>query len=100
MGTIISSRMQANGKVILEVSLDYEEAIQLQGRMDNIHLFSDSAPGVPANISQRGRNESTKYFLIPKQLRSNLHFDKEVKCHKIEGKGKVIFIYTYDRIKG
>lgn len=99
MGTIISSKMQSNGKVILELSMDYDEAIQLQGRMDNIHIFSDSAPGIPANISQRGRNESTKYFLIPKQLRAHLNFEKTVKCHKIEAKTKSIFIYTYDKIK-
>ncbi len=99
MGTIISSKMQSNGKVIFEVSLDYDEAIQLQGRMDNVHIFSDSAPFVTANISQRGRNESTKYFLIPRQLRNNLRLDGDIKCQKIETKTKVIFIYSYDRIK-
>ena len=39
MGTILSSRMKDDGKIVFEISVDYEESIQLQGHMDNIHIF-------------------------------------------------------------
>ncbi len=98
MGAIISSRVKDDGKVIFEVSLDYEEATQLKGYMNNIHLFSENVADIKTNISQRGKNEATKYFLIPKELRKNLKFSAKTTCQKIEAKTKTIFIYVVDKI--
>ncbi|HLC46807.1 MAG TPA: hypothetical protein VJI75_03625 [Candidatus Nanoarchaeia archaeon] len=97
MGDIISSRLKDDGKVIFEVILDYEEARQLHGHMDKIHLFSENLPGLEANMCQRGKNEATKYFLIPRQLRDNLRFRSSAKCHKVETRSKVIFIYIMEK---
>lgn len=98
MGAILSSRMKDDGKVVFEVSLDYGEATQLKGHMDNIHVFSENVADIKANISQRGKNEATKYFLIPKELRKNLKFNAKTTCQKIESKTKTIFIYVIDQI--
>ena len=75
MGAILSSRMKDDGKIVFEISVDYEESIQLQGHMDNVHLFSENASDIETNISQRGKNEATKYFLIPKSfINSSIDF--------------------------
>lgn len=98
MGTILTSRMKDDGQVIFEVSVDYDESVQLAGHMDNIHIFSENIVDIEAHISQRGKNEATKYFLIPKGLRKNLKFDAKTTCQKIETKTNTIFIYIVDKI--
>ncbi len=98
MGVILGSRVRDDGKVIFEVLLDQDEAIHLKGHMDNIHVFSENAAEIETNISQRGKNEATKYFLIPKTLRHGLTFDESVKCQKIDTKTRTIFVYVVDKI--
>ena len=98
MGTILSSRIKDDGKIIFETIIDYEEAVQLKGYMDNIHIFSENVADIGTNISQRGKNEATKYFLIPKELRKGLKFTAKTTCQKIETKTKTIFIYVVDKI--
>jgi len=78
--------------------MDYDESVQLRGHMSNIHLFSENVADIKANISQRGKNEATKYFLIPKELRKNLKFDSKTTCQKIETKTKIIFVYVVDKL--
>ncbi|MBU2561197.1 MAG: hypothetical protein KKD17_02785 [Nanoarchaeota archaeon] len=99
MGAILSSKVDSNGKVIFEVCIDYEEAIQLSGLLENVHLFSEDVNNIKTTMSQRGKNEATKYFLIPKQLRKDLRFSDEAFCQRIDTKTKVIFIYVIDKFK-
>jgi hypothetical protein len=99
MGSIISSRVQSDGKVIYEIGLDKEEALQLKGHMDNIHVFSEDSAVIKSRISLRGKNEATKYFLIPRELRDDIRKSKEVTCQKIETKSKTVYIYVVDKFK-
>jgi len=96
MGEIISSRRNEN-KVIVEASLDYEELVQLKGELDNIHLFSERVAKTETNISGRGKNEATKYFLIPRQMRKDLNMKKKVNCQRIDTTEKVIFVYVVNK---
>jgi len=96
MGKIISSRKEKS-KVVAEVMFDYEEYLQLKGHLDDVYLFTDHVSEFKANISQRGKNEATKYFLIPRQLRKGLKFNNLTSCQKIDFKDKVIFIYVVDK---
>ena len=89
MGTILSSKLKGEGKVIFEVLLTYDEAIQLQGHMDNIHLFSEDVTHLKTIISTRGKGAATKYLLIPRDLRKDIRMDSEVRCQKIELKDSV-----------
>lgn len=99
MGVILGTKTTKNNKVIFEVELDYEEALRLKGHVKNIHVFSEDAAEIKANLSQRGTNEATKYFLIPRQLRENLTFNEEVKCQKIDTDSKTTFIFVVDKLK-
>ena len=97
MGSILSSRRLDNGKVVYEVCLDYDEMMQLKGHMDGVYLFSDNVGDFKAKVSGRGKNEATKYFLIPRQLRKDLKLKTKVACQRLETKTKFVFIYTIDK---
>jgi len=99
MGRILGTKTTKEGKVVFEIELDYEESLQLKGHMNNICIFSEDVADIKTNLSQRGKNEATKYFLIPRELRSNLKFNEKVKCQKLETDRKIIFVYVVDKIK-
>lgn len=99
MGKVIGIKTVKNDEVIVEVQMSYEESLQLRGHIKNVHLFSEDAAEIKANLSQRGTNESTKYFLIPRDLRENLTFEENVKCQRIDADSKIIFVYMVDKIK-
>lgn len=98
MGRILGTKTTKDDKVIFEVEMDYEDSLKLKGHIKNIHVFSEDAAEVKTNLSQRGANEATKYFLIPKELRENLNFNKNVKCQKIETDTRKIFIFVVDKV--
>lgn len=98
MGSIISSKRDG-GKVIVEILSDYDEFLQLRGHLDDVHLFTEKVADVKTNISQRGKNEATKYFLIPRQFREGFKFNNSISCQRIDVKNKVIFIYVVDKLK-
>jgi hypothetical protein len=99
MGIILGTKTTKDNKIIFEVEMDYEESLKLKGHIKNIHVFSEDAVEIKANLSQRGTNEATKYFLIPRELRNNLSFNEEVKCQKIDTDSRTIFIFTVNKIK-
>jgi len=99
MGRILGTKTTKDGKIICEVELSYEESLQLKGYIQNICIFSEDAAEIKTNLSQRGKNEATKYFLIPRELRLGLKFNEKVKCQKLETNSKIIFVYVVDKIK-
>lgn len=99
MGVILGTKTTKEGKIIFEVEMDYEESLKLKGHIKNVHVFSEDAAEIKTNLSQRGTNEATKYFLIPRELRENLKFNEEVKCQKIETDTRMIFIFVVDKLK-
>ncbi len=102
MGQIISTKRSETRKgVVVEALLDEKEYLQLQGHMDNVLLFSENIADTRTNISQRGKNYATKYFLIPRQFRKgfNFNFSKEVACQRFDSKDKVIFVYMVNKFQ-
>jgi hypothetical protein len=99
MGRIFGTKTTKEGNVVFEIELDYEESLQLKGHIKDIHVFSEDVADIKTNLSQRGKNEATKYFLIPRELRSGLKFNEKVRCQKIETDTKIIFVYVVDKIK-
>ena len=99
MGVILGTKTTKDNKIIFEVEMDYEESLKLKGNIKNIHVFSEDAAEIKTNLSQRGTNEATKYFLIPRELRENLKFNEQVKCQKIETDTRIVFIFVVNKIK-
>ncbi len=100
MGEILSTREEVQDKVIVEVMLDKEEIMPLNGDTNDIVLFSRKHCSTKANLTQRGRNEATKYFLVPRTLRKQLQFNKEVSCQRFDSGDQAIFVYIADKFTG
>ena len=98
MGTIISSKKDGDN-VIMEILVDYEEFLQLKGHLNNIRLITENVAEVQTNISQRGKNQATKYFLIPRQFRKGFKFNNTTSCQRLDVKDKVLFIYVINKLK-
>ena len=98
MGKILSAKITKDNKVVFEIELDYDESLKLGGHIRNVHVFSEDAADIKTNLSQRGTNEATKYFLIPRELRNNLRFDEKVKCQKMETDSKNIFVFMVNKV--
>ena len=96
LGEILNTKKQKE-KVILQVAMNYNEAIQLNGHLTNVHLFSEETTKTETNLSQRGKNSATKYFLIPKEMRKDLKFNRKVMCQRIDNGSKTFFIYVIDK---
>ncbi|MBD3249290.1 hypothetical protein GF336_04560 [Candidatus Woesearchaeota archaeon] len=99
MGTILSSKTTKEGDIVYEILVDYEESLQLKGRVKNVHVFSEDVADIKTNLSGRGKNEATKYFLIPTSLRKNIKLTDKVKCQKLETESKNIFVYVVDKLR-
>ena len=98
MGTIISSKKDGKN-VIVEILVDYDEFQQLKGHLNDIRLVTENTAEVQTNISQRGKNAATKYFLIPRQFRKGFKFNNTTSCQRLDFKDKVLFIYVIDKLK-
>jgi hypothetical protein len=57
MGCIISSKVKDDGKIVFEVCVDQEEALQLRGHLENIHVFSEKTAESKTNMVQRGKSD-------------------------------------------
>ncbi|MBT4858282.1 hypothetical protein HON49_03845, partial [archaeon] len=58
MGSILSSKVQEDGKITYEVVIDRDEALQLKGNLDGIHVISEKAAETKSRISLRGKNDA------------------------------------------
>lgn len=97
MGTILSSKTRDDGKVVYEVLTEYDESLQLKGHRKNVRIFSEDVADVETNLSARGKNEATKYFLIPRKLRKGMEFKSRVNCQKLDTGEKIVFVYVVDK---
>lgn len=98
MGRILGTKTTKDNKVVFEVEIDYEESLKLKGHIKNVHVFSEDAADIKTSLSQRGTNEATKYFLIPRELREGLTFDEKVKCQRIETDTRTIFVFAVSKV--
>jgi len=96
MGKILSSKRNGEG-IVFEIEVDYGEATLLQGHYDAVHMFTEKIAEFVTNISSRGKNSVTKYFLIPRNLRKDVDYRCPVSCQKIDTGDKIIFIYVVDK---
>ena len=92
MGSVKSTKITANNKVEYTVSIDYEESLLLKGYVTNMHLFSEDAADIKANITSRGKG-NTKYSRIPRQIAKDIRDNSSVRCLRMESADKII-IYT------
>ena len=94
MGFIVSQSIKANDKIEFRVIVNYAEALLLNGRATNIHIFSEDVPVQQARMVSRGKRGETKYFLVPKMINKNLNSKSEVRCQRMDTDSSTVFFYT------
>jgi hypothetical protein len=80
--------------MVFELLVDEHEARQLKGEINDIYIFSGQAANVPSRVSLRGKNEATKYFLIPTKLRKQLAIHGSVSCQRFDVQERTVFVYV------
>lgn len=97
MGNITSLKSINSEKVEVKLELTQKEMLWLKGNLEKMHIFSENNLDMETRLVQRGKRESTKYFLMPKEFRKNVIISNSVKCTMIESKNKQIFIFAVNK---
>lgn len=97
MARILELKNTNDKKVLANVELSQDEYNFLKGNIENIHVFSENNLIKLSRLVQRGKKESTKYFLLPKILREDIIPTNNVKCNKIETSKKKLFIFEIEK---
>ena len=95
MGRIINFKVLPNNKILYRILLEQEEVLALKNAIENIHLFAADLCLKKAQIIDRGKNRSTKYFTIPFELKfRKKKSHREISYQKLEIGTKIFFIYV------
>ena len=99
MGEILSTKV-GKDSVVFSVKMEQKEALQLKGHVEDIHIFSQRIADIRTNLSSRGKNCATKYFLVPRELRKDIKFPqtKQISCQRIDTTEHAIFVYLVSKI--
>lgn len=97
MGKILNLKTQSNEKINITLELNPQEVLWLKGNLDKMHLFSENNLEEISRLVQRGKRESTKYFLLPKEYRKGVNPSNIVPCTKINTKTAHLFIFAVNK---
>ena len=97
MGSIIASKVRDDGKIVFEVCVSHAEALQLKGHVDNISLVPLNIETERVNVVQRGTNDATTYFLVPKTAREKIKKSKTASFQTIKTPTGMLYIYNIKR---
>lgn len=94
MGKILQLKNKSNDKVEVTLELTQAEIERLKGNLDKMHLFSENILENNTRLVQRGKRDSTKYFLLPKDFKSGIMISDNVPCTRIETKSKYLYVFS------
>lgn len=80
-------------QVHVALVMSKKEFKQLAGELSDLLVVARGAASTPARVSMRGKNEATKYFLIPRSFRKGLSLRGKVSCQRIDTCAGSTFIY-------
>ena len=98
MGKILKILTKNNEKVEVTLELVQKEVEWLSGNLENMHLFSENNLTSTTRLVQRGKRESSKYFLMPKEFRTGVIISNKVPCNRIETKKKFIYLFSVNKL--
>lgn len=93
MSKILSVKTATNQKVVLTLEVSEKELLWLRGNIDKIHIFSENNLDNTSRLVQRGKRESTKYFLLPREFRGGILTSNSIRCTQITNDKKCFFIF-------
>ena len=97
MGEILNIVNKVEDKIEVTLSLDRSYFKKLKGSLDKIHLFSEDVLDFDSKLVSRGKDESTKYLLIPKEINSEIFAREDVTYSVIEEPDKLFLIFAVNK---
>jgi len=97
MGKLSSLKTISQDKVIVTLELTHNESLWLKGNIEDIHIFAENNLEYKTKLVQRGKKESTKYFLMPKKFKKGIKSNEIVDCNRIETENKFIYIFSTNK---
>ncbi len=97
MGNILNIKTMSNDKIHVTLEMNQKEVQWLKGNMEKMHLFSEENLNEITRLVQRGKRESTKYFLMPREFRKGALPSNSIPCTRIETKTKYLFIFCANK---
>jgi hypothetical protein len=97
MGEILNVKRGKDEKIIVNLELNKKEYDWLKGNLDYMCIFSEKNLEYETRLVQRGKRESTKYFLLPKEFRKNIYPQNSVKTTRIETKNRYIYLFSINK---
>jgi len=98
MGKILEIKSINEEKTNVKLELTQKELIWLKGNLEKMHIFSENNLEFITRLVKRGKRESTKYFLMPKEFRKGVMPSDSVKCNLIETRTKYMFLFAVNKI--
>ncbi len=86
-----------NDKVTVTLEITNNEYSDLAGELEKIHIFSEENLNDFTRLVQRGKRDSTKYILVPRDYRHNIMLSDSIKCKTIETNTKKIMIFCVNK---
>jgi hypothetical protein len=97
MGEILNIINKGEDKVEVTLCLDRTYFKKLRGSLDKIHLFSEDILDFESKLVSRGKDESTKYLLIPKEINSEVFAREDVTYSVIDDSDKLFLIFAVNK---
>lgn len=97
MGKIIDIINQSDDTFIVKLEFDKKYFDNLRGNLNKVNLFTIDVFEYKSKIISSGKNSSTKYFLIPKQINSDIFAREDISYTVIENNLNLIFVFAVNK---
>ena len=97
MGKIIGVNAGTGDKIKVTLEMTQGEFEFLQGSLDKMHVFTEKNLTYSTRLVQRGRRESTRYILLPKEFRAGITITNDLKCAQIETQNKKFLVFAVNK---
>jgi hypothetical protein len=97
MGKILNILNKSDDRVEVTLEFDLEYFKKLRGNLDKVHLFSEDVLEFDSKLVSRGKGDSTKYLLIPKEINTEVFSREDINYSVIEEPDKFLFIFGVNK---
>jgi hypothetical protein len=97
MGKILNILNKSDDRVEVTLEFDLKYFKKLKGNLDKIYLFSEDVLDFNSKLVSRGKDDSTKYLLIPKEINTEVFAREDINYSVIEDPDKFLFIFGVNK---
>jgi hypothetical protein len=92
VGVINQVRVKGEDRVLVELMMNKQEYLELQGKIEQLSLISEERCDRPVKYTRRGSGNGSLYFLAPKEIKFLKGLDR-TKVQVIERQRSYLAVY-------